>query len=100
MSVGKSWGVKRYTPGSLYERSKQIGLIDPGSNMKKANRQAVQKLRGELSSSGTTIYNAIAEQGQGKSELVTQQVLLRVQEEAKAKLAETTSLGEQIDQIA
>src|SRR5215510_13171100 len=100
MNIGKSWGVKQYTPGSLYKRSQQIGLIDPGSKMKKANRQAVQKLRGDLSNSGPTIFNAIAEQSQGKSELVTQQLMLRVQEQAKAKIAETTSLGEEIDKVA
>jgi len=100
MNIGKSWGVKQYTPGSLYKRSKQIGLIDPGSKMKKANRQTIEKLRGDISNSGSTMFNAIAEQSQGKSELVTQQLMLRVQEQAKAKIAETTSLGEAIDKVA
>jgi hypothetical protein len=37
--------------------------------------------------------NALAEQSQGKSELVTQQLLLRVQEEAKAKSENLSGLG-------
>ena len=90
MNVGKTFGAKSYTPGSIYQRSKQLGPINPNSTLKKANRQ---KNAAAVLNSSATIFNALAEQSQGKSELVTQQLLLRVQEEAKAKSENLTGLG-------
>jgi hypothetical protein len=93
MNVGKTFGAKAYTPGSIYQRSKQLGLINPNSTLKKANRRTVEKNAAAVLNSSATIFNALAEQSQGKSELVTQQLLLRVQEEAKAKSENLTGLG-------
>jgi hypothetical protein len=93
MNIGKRWGVKAYTPGSIYQRSKQLGLINPNSNLKQANRRTVENNAAAVVSSSATIFNAISEQTQGKSELVTQQLLLRVQEEAKAKSENLAGLG-------
>ena len=93
MNIGKTFGAKAYTPGSIYKRSQQLGLIKPNSNLKQANRRTVEKNAAAVLNSSTTIFNAFAEQAQGKSELVTQQLLLRVQEEAKAKSESLTGLG-------
>jgi hypothetical protein len=93
MNVGKTSGAKAYTPGSIYKRSKQLGLINPNSNLKQANRRTVEKNAAAVLNSSATVFNALAEQSQGKSELVTQQLLLRVQEEAKAKSENLTGLG-------
>jgi hypothetical protein len=53
----------------------------------------VEKNAASVLNSSATIFNAFAEQSQGKSELVTQQLLLRVQAEAKAKSESLTGLG-------
>ena len=53
----------------------------------------MEKNAAAVLNSSATIFNALAEQSQGKSELVTQQLLLRVQEEAKAKSENLTGLG-------
>jgi hypothetical protein len=45
MNVGKTFGAKAYTPGSIYKRSQQIGLIKPNSNLKQANRRTSRKTR-------------------------------------------------------
>jgi hypothetical protein len=76
----------RYTPGSFHKRLEQ-------SNFQKLNRQAVMRNRAAVAAAGDQVFNAISSASQSKSELVAEQVLMRVQANAEAKSAESMSLG-------
>jgi hypothetical protein len=78
--------IEGYTPGSFSKRLEQ-------SNMKKLNRQAVERYRSAIASAGTQFFNATALESQGKSELVAEQVLIRVQADAKSKATSSFNLG-------
>ena len=69
MNVGKTFGAKAYTPGSIYQRSKQLGLINPNSNLKRTNRQTVEKNAAAVLNSSATIFNARAEQSRASRSL-------------------------------
>ncbi|HEY7459057.1 MAG TPA: hypothetical protein VH765_09910 [Xanthobacteraceae bacterium] len=75
-----------YTPGSFHKRLEQ-------SNFQKFNRHAVMRHRSAVAGAGDQVFNAIATASQSKSELVAEQVLIRVKAEAEAKSAEPLSLG-------
>lgn len=83
MKIGRTGA---YTPGSFSKRLEQ-------SNMKKLNRQAVSRYRAAIASAGTQFFNATVTESQGKSELVAENVLTRVQAEARAKASSAVSLG-------
>ncbi|MEX0590836.1 MAG: hypothetical protein WD207_07090 [Xanthobacteraceae bacterium] len=83
MKIGKTNG---YTPGSFSKRLEQ-------TNMAKLNRQAVRRYRAAVAGAGTQLFNTTASASQSKSELVAEQVLVRVQADAQAKLAASVNLG-------
>ena len=75
-----------YTPGSFYKRAQQ-------TNMQKLNRQAVKRYRAAVQIAGSQLFTAPATESQGKSELAAQELLMRVQADAKARSAVTQNLG-------
>jgi hypothetical protein len=75
-----------YTPGSFSKRLEQ-------SNFKKLNREAVQRYRAAAASAGAQFFETTAAASQSRSELIAEQVLLRVQADAKVKSATTRNLG-------
>jgi hypothetical protein len=75
-----------YTPGSFYKRFQQ-------SNMRKMNRQAVESYASAASGAVPLLFEAKSAESQGKSELVAQQLLGRIQAETQAKQAAASGLG-------
>lgn len=82
-----------YTPGSFYKRAQQ-------TNMQKLNRQAVERYRSAVANAGSQLFSANAEASQGKSELIAEQVLLRVQSQAETASAAAPGLGALLNKSA
>jgi hypothetical protein len=61
--------------------------------MQKLNRQAVTRYRAAVASAGSLMFDATASASQGRSELIAEQVLLRVQADAKTQAANSLNLG-------
>ena len=84
-----------YTPGSFYKR-----FHAPQTNMQKMNRQAMLALENAIASAGSLMFDAPLVESQGRSELAAEQLLLRVQEDAKAQAASPTGLGALLNQTS
>jgi hypothetical protein len=80
--VGYSSGTL-YSSGSLYKRH-GIRSVQQQGNMQKMNREAVSNYNASFVSGGSVMFDANFTESQGKSELVAQQLLQRVQAAAQA----------------
>lgn len=72
-----------YSSGSLYKRH-GIRSVQQQGNMQKMNREAVSGYNASFVSGGSLMFDANFLESQGKSELVAEQLLKRVQAAAQA----------------
>lgn len=94
MSIGPVSSTSKigYTPGSIYKRFGQFGLFK-SRNMQSMNRRTVESYNSAFVTGGAQLFDFKASESQGKSELAAQQLLQRVQQEAKAASKTTINLG-------
>jgi hypothetical protein len=81
-----------YVPGSRYKRLQQ-------SNMQKMNRAAVEAYNSAFNSGGTLVFDKLSAANTSRAEQIAEQVVVRIQSEAQAKLA-SYSLGDLLDTSA
>jgi hypothetical protein len=80
--VGYSSGTL-YSSGSLYKRH-GIRSVQQQGNLQKMNREAASGYNASFVSGGSVMFDAYFTESQGKSELVAEQLLKRVQAAAQA----------------